>query len=265
MWVWSLRIRRKVACAWSLWFNLRIWCPVSWRIGPTKLTRGKFTLVSPKDDDLRIIGQNLQETIIEIGSRDHTRPAEMAAAGITGFVKGIDCRGSPVVAHIDEIPGSPWWLVVKKDQAEINGRVFTRVRMVALLLLVSVLFLAGLFALMLVREARMDYGKKIRENEIKEGRFRDAIRGAPDPAMIFAEDGKIIEVNRAWEQRSGYAAQDMVTIDDWIALAYPHKASAFSTRFAEIFTGASDEGRFDCRPRTAEGKLCYWTCGWAIA
>ncbi len=52
-------------------------------------------------------------------SRDPHLPAAMAALGHEGLVEGRDYRGVPVLAAIRDVPGTPWFLVAKVDQAEV--------------------------------------------------------------------------------------------------------------------------------------------------
>jgi len=46
-------------------------------------------------------------------------PAGMAVMGKTGIVEGVDYRKVPVLAAVNPIPGTPWFMVAKVDQDEI--------------------------------------------------------------------------------------------------------------------------------------------------
>lgn len=46
-------------------------------------------------------------------------PAAMAVLGKRGFVEGIDYRGKAVLASVDSIPDSPWFIVAKVDKDEV--------------------------------------------------------------------------------------------------------------------------------------------------
>ncbi len=54
-----------------------------------------------------------------------------------------------------------------------------------------------------------------------EERFRLAILHSPFPIMLHASDGGIIKVNHAWTHLTGYRAEEMATLEDWLARAYP--------------------------------------------
>ncbi len=64
--------------------------------------------------------------------------------------------------------------------------------------------------------------RKQAEEAVKESeaRFRRAIIEAPFPVMIRAEDGEVLMISKAWTEQSGYAHQDIPTIDDWLEKAY---------------------------------------------
>jgi len=53
-----------------------------------------------------------------------------------------------------------------------------------------------------------------------EQRFRRAMNEAPFPIIVHAEDGKILRVNQAWTEQSGYTHDDIPTISDWVFKAY---------------------------------------------
>ncbi len=46
-------------------------------------------------------------------------PATMAVLGKRGFVEGTDYRGKQVLASLDHIPDSPWFIVAKVDKDEV--------------------------------------------------------------------------------------------------------------------------------------------------
>jgi PAS domain S-box-containing protein len=71
-------------------------------------------------------------------------PAAQAANGKRGQTEGLDYRGVPVVADINPIPGTDWFMISKIDQAEIHEQVLYIGRFVALLVLFSILFSGAL-------------------------------------------------------------------------------------------------------------------------
>jgi PAS domain S-box-containing protein len=78
---------------------------------------------------------------------DQQLPAAMGARGGTGAVEGVDYRGIKVLAYTRAIPDSPWFIVAKVDQSEIQAplrREAWTVGLTVAVLLVSVALGAGL-------------------------------------------------------------------------------------------------------------------------
>ncbi len=86
---------------------------------------------------------------------DTTLPAAMAVRGSRGVVQGSDYRGVPVLAAVQPVPATSWFIVSKEDAAAVLGPVRTRGWMTAgfALLLVALAGVGALF-LWLAREAQ---------------------------------------------------------------------------------------------------------------
>ena len=57
-------------------------------------------------------------------------PAVRAALGQTDIVPGVDYRGMPVLAAVRAVPGSPWFLVARKDLSEVYAPIRERLWLV---------------------------------------------------------------------------------------------------------------------------------------
>lgn len=64
-------------------------------------------------------------------------PAVKAALGVTGIVEGLDYRGVEVIASLDAIPNSPWFIVARIDRDEV----YHPVRQIFLAIMVTVFVL----------------------------------------------------------------------------------------------------------------------------
>lgn len=66
---------------------------------------------------------------------------------------------------------------------------------------------------LLAEIARQD---RIRESlRHSEQRFRNVVQSMPFPVLVYAADGEVILVNRAWTQQSGWRLKDVPTMGDW--------------------------------------------------
>jgi PAS domain S-box-containing protein len=51
-------------------------------------------------------------------------------------------------------------------------------------------------------------------------RLRWALQHAPIPIMIHSDDGKVIEINRAWQRITGYSLEEIPSLDTWAAVSW---------------------------------------------
>ncbi|MCF8043189.1 MAG: PAS domain S-box protein [Desulfarculaceae bacterium] len=103
--------------------------------------------------------------------------------------------------------------------------------------------------------SRLEMEQALAESEEQ---FRRAIMSAPQPIMLHAEDGRVIQLNRAWTGLSGYSSEQIKTIDDWVNLAYPGKAAQVKKNIQRLYGlgKSTDEGEFTVR--TAGGGRRIW-------
>ncbi|WP_198038553.1 HWE histidine kinase domain-containing protein [Skermanella stibiiresistens] len=71
-------------------------------------------------------------------------------------------------------------------------------------------------------------GRRTADLRDSETRLRRVVEGAPFPAIVHAEDGEIIHVNRAWLDASGYSRAEIPTMSDWSSRAFHDNAGPSS-------------------------------------
>lgn len=59
-------------------------------------------------------------------------------------------------------------------------------------------------------------GEELAESE---ARLERALIEAPLPLLLYAEDGEVLLVNRAWSEQSGFRAEELATLEDWERLS----------------------------------------------
>lgn len=77
-----------------------------------------------------------------------------------------------------------------------------------------------ILAVLWVATLRRQVRRAIKQEKITESRFRSAIEEAPFPTMLHASDGRVLNVNRAWREITGYSLDDIPTIAEWTRRAY---------------------------------------------
>ncbi|MDD2764796.1 MAG: PAS domain S-box protein [Opitutaceae bacterium] len=139
-------------------------------------------------------------------------PAAKAVRGLPGPLEGFDYRGVPVLAAYRGIPGTPWVMVAKVDQAEIYAplrRQAWSVGLLAILLVLATALAAGFLwrqrtAAFLRRELAAE-----RERAILMERLALVTRHANDIILLTDTEGKIVEANDRAVQIYGYTLDEL--------------------------------------------------------
>ena len=111
-----------------------------------------------------------------------------------------------------------------------------------------------------LQEAREQAHRKQAEEALKqsEERFRSAITQAPFPIMLHAEDGEVIQVNRAWTDLTGYTPEEIPTITAWAERAYGERKDAVLADIARLYSLDTrlEEGEYLIT--TKKGEMRTW-------
>ena len=118
-------------------------------------------IIERDGDDALIVSDLLQQPVAALTKRipleDTFNPAVAAVLGHRGIFEGVDYRGVNVVAAMYPVPDSSWFIVVKKDAAEIFSEWRFRAFMISALLTALILCLVGMGALFWQRDRNRYY------------------------------------------------------------------------------------------------------------
>ena len=129
-------------------------------------------------------------------------------------------------------------------------------RTIIVILFFSLFFLIILFFFM--RHAVRQIQEKEKELASSEERFRRAVMDAAFPIMIHAEDGEVVQINKAWEEITGYALADIPTISDWTQKAYGEKSSEVKLYIDTIYSRDTRNNEGEYVIFTKNGKRLVW-------
>lgn len=91
------------------------------------------------------------------------------------------------------------------------------------------------------------------------GRLRRAVEMSPFPQMIHAEDGRVLQISRAWTELTGYAAPEIRTIEAWVERAYGDAAPAALERIRRLYALEQRTDLGGEQPiRTRDGDTRIW-------
>ena len=118
----------------------------------------------------------------------------------------------------------------------------------------AILFISILSALiiyiLLNRQVKLENSviKSLQELEEKNLELESLIQEAPNPMILHKEGGKIIMLNKAWIDSSGFTIEDTPTIEDWVENTHDDEESKISLKkhIASLYeiTKKVDEGEF---------------------
>lgn len=100
--------------------------------------------------------------------------------------------------------------------------------------------------------------KAKKELEESEQRFRSAVENSPIPTMMYAEDGTVLSISRAWCQITGYSKEELSTLNAWTDRAYGKKGPAAVERINRLFDLDESINEGDISIRIKNGNLHIW-------
>ncbi|MBL7127595.1 MAG: PAS domain S-box protein [Ignavibacteria bacterium] len=174
------------------------------------------TLILRKDGDSVLFINELchrNNTVLEltVPLSDEEITAVQAVLGYEGIFEGKDYRGEDVLADINKIPDTPWYMVAKVDQSEIYSKLLYRtVFIFGFISLLIFLLSIGLVSIHNYRQADTYQELYLKEKELREAQeeFRTALYNIGDGVITTDKEGLVTHVNRVAETLIGMCETD---------------------------------------------------------
>jgi PAS domain-containing protein len=149
-------------------------------------------------------------------------PAVQAALGKQAMMEGKDYRGIEVLSDLRPIPGSAWFIVAKVDAAEILAVSHSYAVFITVFVVLFILLAAAVVAFTYRhRQAslyRILYGSEREKRQVQEAlrqseeQHRIILQTAMDGFWLVDMQGRLLEVNKAYCQMSGYSARELLAM-----------------------------------------------------
>jgi PAS domain S-box-containing protein len=178
---------------------------------PTPSRSGETLLVQRVGEDVEYLNDLRHRARTALALRTPlTRtdvPAVEAVLGKHGMFQGRDYRGIEVLADLRQIPGSPWFMVVKMDTAEIFAEARYRADLIAIIVGCLILLAASSAAAvyrhrraMLFRDL---YESERQQREVQQA-FRTTLYSIGDAVIAADTEGRVREMNPVAERLTGW-------------------------------------------------------------
>lgn len=140
----------------------------------------------------------------------------MALRRITGANEALDYRGVPVLAVVQPVPDSPWFLVAKIDQEEvyapIHNSFMTMTFIVSLLIFVTGIAIGLIWRHQRARFYREKYETEMEKRELAQ-RYEYLTRYANDIILSVDQDWEIVDANEKAVISYGYALNELLQMN----------------------------------------------------
>ncbi|MHB8202150.1 MAG: PAS domain S-box protein [Desulfomonilaceae bacterium] len=166
-------------------------------------------------------------------------PAVKAILGRQGIVQGVDYQGSPVIADVAPIPGSPWFLVARMEVSEVYGPLREQLWLLVFLVFSLIVGAGTSLGWIWKRRNAAFYRERYEAAEFlreSENRFRLFYEKSPLGYQSLDADGRFIEVNQAWLDTLGYERSEVIGrwFGDFLAPEYIELFGRRFPRFLEL-------------------------------
>ena len=177
---------------------------------------GQAVLLQKEPAGLRILGNQFDKTVLLNGANGNITGAQLMKemhGGRTGFIKGMDVRGEPIVAYVARVADSGWMLAGQVDQEAIVGKI-RKLAWTVLFLTVLFISLAVFLIFLWFRQRHLRYEaehlKLALQQQALIQHYDFLSKYANDIILLMDEAGNIIEVNDRAETAYGYARLDLL-------------------------------------------------------
>jgi PAS domain S-box-containing protein len=136
-------------------------------------------------------------------------PAFMAVNGFTGTIEGISSKRKPVVAFVQDIPESNWFLIVEMDKAAAYaeiGNMRISILVFSMLLILSITSSISFF--WLKQQTEMENLES--ERNLLAERFDLLSKFANDAILLYNSDLVILQVNDRVLENYGYTREELM-------------------------------------------------------
>ncbi|MBS1160336.1 MAG: domain S-box protein [Proteobacteria bacterium] len=189
------------------------------QLPPTPNQTSETLLVRRDEDDALYLSELRHQAGAPLkfrlpSSRTDVPAIQAIFAGRSGVVEGNDYSGRPVIAAVQAIPDSPWYLISKITRQEALSNWVSASRLILGLIAVLLLSTASIFGFIYQTRGIRRYRQLFHAESAtraEQERFRIAFNASPLAASIArTDDGRIVDANDNYLRYFGWQRQEML-------------------------------------------------------
>ncbi len=226
---------------------------------PAPSRTGEILLVRREGDEVVYLNSLRHQTNAALALRlslaqNPRLPAAMALLGKEGVFEGRDYRNVPVLAAVQPVPGSPWYIVAKMDQDEAFAPLWSRAR-VALLVVVVLSGATGLGVWLIWQQresafTRAELSLERQRQELTERMFF-LTKQVDDIILLLGQNWEILEANDRAVETYGYTPDELLR-RTWRDLLGSDSVAEFDRQRQQFET--QESFRLETRQRRRDGS-----------
>jgi PAS domain S-box-containing protein len=139
--------------------------------------------------------------------------AEQAFQGITWTDNATDSGGNEVLAAMNKIPGTSWYIISKVNKDEVFATLIAQIKLI-LMMLGLVIVTSGSFLAFLIRSQRLNYYREKYEDELNRlalvKHFDYILKYANDIILLVNNELIIVEANDKALEMYQYAREELI-------------------------------------------------------
>jgi two-component system cell cycle sensor histidine kinase/response regulator CckA len=179
-------------------------------------SRTAETLLVERDGDTILFLNELRHRsggalTFRLPADDLSLPAALAVGGTTGVVRGRDYRGIEVLAAVQRVPDSPWFIVSKidRDEASSAWRARSGSILAVLVATAAAIVAAGLLAWQTGRRVHLQaLFEAERTRRLGEERHHATLRSIGDGVIATDAVGRVVLMNPVAEAFTGWSSDE---------------------------------------------------------
>jgi PAS domain S-box-containing protein len=191
-------------------------------------------------------------------------------AGKEGNIRALDANGLPLVAAVRRVPDSPWYLIAKMNEDEVQAPVRRRSLMLGLGA-VSLILAVGAIIMLWWRRQQLQFYRERYEAETErraleeraaralqesESRFRSIFEQAAIGIADSSLDARFIRVNQRFCKIMGYSREELLGLT-FREITHPDDLARDEKLVAQLLSGELSSFAVEKRYRRKDGGVVW--------